>query len=171
MTIPTLTTERLALRAFRAADFEDFCRMWANPHVVRFIGGQPVGREDSWTRFLRHVGMWEIMGFGFFAVIERASGRYVGEVGFQERLRALEPAIEGSLEAGWGFVPDAEGKGYATEAMAAALGWADEVHPLRRVTAIIDPAHEKSLRVAEKLGFSRVGEVEYHGGMVVVLER
>jgi RimJ/RimL family protein N-acetyltransferase len=45
--IPTLETERLILRPHRLADFDAYVEMWADPDVVRFIGGKPFDRESS----------------------------------------------------------------------------------------------------------------------------
>jgi RimJ/RimL family protein N-acetyltransferase len=168
---PTLTTERLTLRAYSAADFEPYAAMWAEPAVVRYIGGVPVSREESWSRFLRQFGMWEHLGFGFFVVEDRATGAFVGEVGFQERLRDLKPSIEGTLETGWGFVPAAQGQGFATEAVGAALDWAHAAFPARRFTALINRENGASLRLAEKLGFQRFAEVVYHGMPAYLYQR
>ena len=134
--IPIVETERLILRDHRLADFDAYAAMWADPIVTRFIGGRPGTREESWIRFLRHAGMWRHMGFGFWAIEEKATGRFIGEAGFHELRRDIEPSIEGTLEAGWGFVTDAHGKGFATEAVGAALDWgaanqpgkADDLH-------------------------------------------
>ena len=102
------------------------------PIVTRFIGGKPRTREESWIRFLRHAGMWQHMGFGFWAIEEKATGRFIGEAGFHELRRDMEPSIEGTLEAGWGFVTDAHGKGYATEAVPPLLAWGEANHRARR---------------------------------------
>ena len=55
--------------------------------MVRFIGGRPMSREAGWIRFLRQVGLWRFLGFGFFALEDRQSGVFVGEGGFLD-LRA-----------------------------------------------------------------------------------
>ena len=127
--IPIVETERLILRDHRLADFDAYVAMWADPLVTRFIGGRPRSREESWIRFLRHAGMWRHVGFGFWAIEEKASGRFIGEAGFLELRRDIEPSIEGTLEAGWAFVPDAHGKGYASEAVGAFLRWGDDQPP------------------------------------------
>ena len=75
----TLETPRLRLRPYRLDDFETYAAMWTEPQVVRFIGGKPMSREAAWTRFLRQVGMWRLLGFGFFALEDRESGAFVGE--------------------------------------------------------------------------------------------
>lgn len=167
----SIATNRLELRELRLDDFEAYAQMWADPDVVRFIGGQPSTREQSWQRFLARTGSWGVVGFGFFAVVERDSGHLVGEAGFQEARRQISPGIEGTLEAGWALMPSAQGWGYATEAMQAAIGWAESTFPARRMTCLIDPDNLASLRVAGKLGFKEFARPEYGGGKVVLLER
>src|SRR3569833_41307 len=123
MMIPTLETERLRMRAYTLADFDDYVAMWADPEVVRFIGGTPFTREQSWTRFLRQVGLWQVMGFGFWALEDKATGEFAGECGFHEVRRAIDPSIEGTMEAGWGLTSRMQRKGLAAEAMQTALRW------------------------------------------------
>jgi RimJ/RimL family protein N-acetyltransferase len=169
--IPTIETERLILRPYRLDDFDGYAQMWGDPDVVRFIGGKPFDREASWHRFLRKAGLWQVVGFGFFAVEEKDTGIFAGEAGFQESRRAIEPSIEGTLEAGWALTPNVQGWGYATEAMAAAIGWAEAAFPGRRMTCIIDPENQPSIRVAQRLGFVELARVRYHEAPITVFER
>lgn len=169
--IPTLETERLRLRPFRLADFETYTAMWAEPAVVRFIGGVPFTREASWTRFARHVGLWHYLGFGFFAIEEKDGGAYVGECGFHDMRREVTPSLEGTMEAGWALRAQFQGKGMAEEAVRAALAWADTHQKDKRQTCMIDPEHGASLRVAGKLGFVEFARAAYHDKPVVLLER
>lgn len=117
--IPTLEMQRLTLRPHHLDDFEVHAALWANEDVVRFISGAPSTREQSWARMLRIAGMWHHMGFGFLAIVEKASGRFIGEAGFLEARREMEPSIEGTMEVGWALMPSAQGRGYATEALTA----------------------------------------------------
>lgn len=169
--IPTIETERLILRPHRLEDFEAYVEMWADPDVVRFIGGKPFDRETSWGRFMRLAGIWQVLGFGFFAIEEKETGRLAGEAGFADFRRNLEPSIEGTLEAGWVLNPNVQGWGYATEAMTAAIGWADTAFPGRRMTCIIDPDNLPSIRVAQRLGFTEMARTRYSDAPVTVFER
>ena len=170
--IPTIETERLLLRPHTLADFEAYAEMWADPDVVRFIGGgKPSDREASWARLIRHAGMWHHMGFGFFAIEEKATGHFVGEAGFHEVRRNIVPSIEGTLEAGWALNSAGQGWGYATEAMTAAIAWADGTFPGMRMTCIIDPDNLPSIRVAHRLGFREFGRTTYKEAPVILFER
>ena len=108
---PILETPRLRLRLHRADDFESYAAMWAEPQVVRFIGGKPMSREAAWTRFLRQIGLWRLLGFGFFALEDRLSGAFVGEAGFHDMRREIIPSNEGTMEAGWVLVSAMHGRG------------------------------------------------------------
>lgn len=169
--IPTLITPRLILRAYRLDEFEAYAAMWAEASVTRFIGGQPLSREAAWGRFLRQIGLWHHLGFGFFAVEDRATGAFIGEAGFHDMKRTLIPSIEGTMEAGWALVGAAQGKGLAEEAMRAALDWGDAHGMSERFTCMIQPDHSASLHVARKLGFTEFTRGSYNGQAVVLLER
>lgn len=169
--IPTLTTQRLILRPYRIEDFEAVAAMWTEPGVVRFIGGAPVSREVAWGRFLRQIGLWHYLGFGYFAVEDRETGALLGEVGFQDMRRDIVPSIEGTMEAGWVLAGAAQGKGLAEEAMRAALDWAERCHQDRRITCFIQTEHAASLHVARKLGFVFMDNGIYNGKAVIILER
>ncbi|ENN85868.1 hypothetical protein RHSP_17808 [Rhizobium freirei PRF 81] len=169
--IPTLTTDRLLLRGHRLDDFDDFLTLWKHKELVRFIGGEMPTREQVWARLLRYAGLWHHLGFGFFAVEERESGRLIGEVGFLDLHRDMTPTTEGTLEAGWGITPPMQGKGYATEAMNAAIAWADSQFAGRRMTCIVELENRSSLRVAEKIGFRRIDDIIYKDKHSAMFER
>ncbi|MBB6483351.1 GNAT family N-acetyltransferase [Rhizobium lusitanum] len=169
--IPTLTTDRLLLRGHRLDEFDEFLALWQNKDLARFIGGEMLTREQVWARLLRHAGLWHHLGFGFFAVEERQSGKLIGEVGFLDLHRDMTPTTEGTLESGWGITPPMQGKGYATEAMNAAIAWAGRQFAGRRMTCIIDLENGSSLRVAEKIGFRRIGDAIYKDKPNAMFER
>src|SRR5437660_1168592 len=77
-TVPAIDTERLTMHGHALEDFDEYTVMWGNPKVTRHVGGRPFTREECWTRLLRNVGHWQLLGFGYWIVRERASGRFVG---------------------------------------------------------------------------------------------
>ena len=146
--IPMLTTERLILRAHRADDFEPYAAMMADPGVARFLtlDGQPQSRADAWRALAAVIGCWTLRGFGMWAVEERATRRYVGRVG------PWQPEGWPGFEIGWGTAPEAQGKGYATEAAVAAAAWSFATLGVDRILHIIRPDNAPSQAVAKKLG-------------------
>jgi RimJ/RimL family protein N-acetyltransferase len=164
--IPTLETARLTLRPHRLDDFDAHAALWADEDVVRFITGVPSTREQSWSRMLRVAGMWHHMGFGFLAIVEKGSGRFIGEAGFLEARREMEPSIEGTMEVGWALRPSAHGRGYATEALTVLIDWAETHFPGKPMSCIISPENQASLRVAAKLGFRETARTQYNGDII-----
>jgi RimJ/RimL family protein N-acetyltransferase len=143
----------------------------ADPATVRHLGGQPHAREDTWRRMLMSGGLWLIYGYGYWGVERKDDGLLVGQVGLADFKREMTPSIEGVPEAGWIFAPDAHGRGYALEAVSAALAWADETIDAPEIVAIIDPANAPSIRVAERCGFSACEDATYKGEPILLFRR
>lgn len=169
--VPVLTTPRLVMRGHTAADLTATAAMWADPLVARHISGMPSTREESWARLLRYAGLWTLLGFGYWLVEDRSTGQFIGEVGLANFHRDLEPALGDGPEAGWVLHPAAHGRGLATEALQAALAWADAQLPARRSVCIIAPENAASLRVAQKCGYVAYTRTTYKGAPTLLLER
>jgi RimJ/RimL family protein N-acetyltransferase len=169
--IPTLETNRLILRPHRREDFEALHAMWAHPAVYKFISGQPSTREQSWARLLRYAGLWPLIGYGFWALEEKTTGRFFGDVGFADLNREIEPPFGNIPEMGWVLAPEVHGKGYGSEALAKVIEWGDVFLTADRARCIISPGNAASLRLAEKNGFNKVIETTYTSEPVWLLER
>lgn len=167
----SLHTPRLLLRPHRADDLDDYAAMWGDLRVVRYIGGRPSSRQESWARLLRQAGHWHLLGFGYWVLATRDTGKLVGEAGFANFERDIDPPLGDAPEAGWVLASWAHGRGYATEAMRAILAWGDDRFRGRRAVAIIDPANTASLHVADKCGFTETHRTTYMGDPTVVLDR
>ena len=74
-----LETDRLTMRPHVLEDYDDSFAMWSDSEVTRFIGGQPSTREETWSRLLRYVGHWTMLGFGYWAVRDKVSGTFIGD--------------------------------------------------------------------------------------------
>ncbi len=151
---PRLETERLVLTGHTLDDFEPLAGMWSDPLVVRHIFGNVVSTSrESWMRMLSYHGLWPLLGHGYWAIREKSSGRYVGDLGFADFHRVMEPPIRGIPEAGWALAAWAHGRGFATEALAAAVAWLDQQPRFDRSVCLISPDNAASIRVAEKAGY------------------
>jgi RimJ/RimL family protein N-acetyltransferase len=170
MTIPLLETERLILRGFKREDFAAVYELWSDPRTVALMGMKPMTEEDCWAKFLRSFGAWQVNGFGFWAIQEKSSGRFVGEAGFLNAKRAIEPPLP-VPEMGWSFSPSVHGRGYATETVAAAIPWGEKHFGRVRFSAIIGHENESSLKLARKFGFAEVTRTIYTEHPTIVLYR
>ena len=145
-----IETDRLLLRLPQAADFDGFAEMMGDEDAARFIGGC-MSRAAAWRKFLQMPGAWMTQGFGMFAVVERASGRWLGQLG------PWQPEGWPGTEVGWAFRRSSWGSGFATEAGIAAIDWAFEQLGWQQVIHCIDPGNLASQNVARRLGSGPLG--------------
>jgi len=174
--VPVIETERLILRGHRPEDSPESAAMWADPIVTRYIGGKPLSEEDTWARVLRYLGHWDWLGFGYWLVQEKSTGKFVGEMGFSDWKREIVPSLKGVPELGWVLATRAHGKGYAAEAARAAIAWGEtnlkSARPsLGKMVCIIHPDHARSIRVAEKCGFKEVLRTSYKEEPTILFAR
>lgn len=109
-----LETERLLLREFTEDDIDILVELDSYPDVMRFInGGRPTPRDeienDVLPTFLDYYKRFA--GSGFWAAVEKSTGRFVGWFHF----RPAEGAQPNEVELGYRLRRSAWGKGYATE--------------------------------------------------------
>ena len=119
---------------------------------------------------LRTYGLWHLLGYGYWTVCERRTELVIGEVGFADFMRVIEPSISGIPESGWIIAPSHWGKGYASEAMIAAHDWLDHACP-SRATCIIEPDNLASIKIARKCGYEEMTRSEIEGSPIIIFER
>ena len=147
--VPTLVTERLALRAHTVEDFAGSLALWTDPGVTRFIGGRASTEHEVWQRLLRYGGMWGMLGFGYWAITDRADGRFLGEAGLADLKRELLPPLGDVPESGWALLPAARPE----------------------TCCIIDPVNTASTGLAGKLGYQARHTARLGGNAVTVFYR
>jgi RimJ/RimL family protein N-acetyltransferase len=157
---PTLTTDRLILRAHTRDDYAAVHMTWSDPLVTKFIGGRPSTPQDSWFRIMRYLGHWPMMGYGYFAACDKATGHYLGDMGIANHKRGLHPDFDDAPEAGWVLAPRAFGQGFATEAMTAVITWFEATQAKQRTVCMIETPHVSSIKVATKLGYQEFTQVK-----------
>ena len=152
-----IETERLVLRPFTLDDAEALHAIWSDSRAERFRDDvpewpRPRSVEDK-LRYLEPIiaGQAE-RGYASWAVIEKATGRLIGDCG-------LFPAdgVGPDIELAYGLAPDVWGCGYATEAAAACVRAGFEQLGAPRIVADVDPGNSASIRVLEKTGFEPAG--------------
>lgn len=153
-----IKTERLLLRRPTAEDRPALAAIESDPLTNKFNPDPPTPEKalekvDGW---LVH---WAEHGFGYVAVTELDSGEVAGMTGVRRR----DFHGEQVLNLGYRFSPRTWGKGYATEAAAAALEWAERELAQFPVVISVNVVNQPSLRVAERLGFTKYTEEEYDG--------
>jgi RimJ/RimL family protein N-acetyltransferase len=167
--IPVLETPRLRLRAHTAHDFSPACTLWAHPEVVRYTISKPATPEEVWSRILRYLGLWALLGYGYWVVEERSTRAFAGEIGLCNFHRDLEPPLGDVPEIGWTLLPQFQGRGYATEAARVCIEWARTAIAVERLACIVHTENTGSLRVATKCGFIPHHTTTYRGNPTQIL--
>jgi RimJ/RimL family protein N-acetyltransferase len=122
--------------------------MMADPRVMEFLAvdGRPLSRYGAWSAFSSMVGHWELRGFGMFAVVERATGTFVGRVG------PWLPEGWPEFEIGWTLRSECWGRGFATEAANGCIEYSFTALQRFHLVSLIARENIRSIRVAEKVG-------------------
>ncbi|HEX9983730.1 MAG TPA: GNAT family N-acetyltransferase [Thermoanaerobaculia bacterium] len=142
-----LETDRLLIRPWRDDDRPRFAEIMSDTEVTRFVHrGQPYTSADVDEFLARQARQLAEHDVCMGAVEEKSTGRVVGLSGTQPL------GTTGNFEIGWIFGSEVWGRGYATEAGAAAMSHVLETLAHPRVVAIIDAGNEASVRVATRLG-------------------
>jgi ribosomal-protein-alanine N-acetyltransferase len=145
-----ITTKRLIIRPFTAADLEAMHAVWSDPEVMRPVPSKAYDREKSWARLTEKISHQGEYGFSRWAVVEKASRKVIGECGLQYLGGGPD------IELGYKLARAHWGQGFAAEAAQACLDWALAERP-ERVVAIVDPANTGSARILDKIGMVRNG--------------
>lgn len=168
---PTLTSDRLILRAHEPGDFEPCYKLWNEPTLIRHFGGKGSSQNAVWNRMLRYAGLWGMLGYGYWAVTDRETGEFLGDAGLANFERDITPSLGQMPETGWALISKAQGQGRATEAMQTILAWADQSLDQDTTCCIIDPVNRPSIRVAEKLGYAPHGPARLNGTELQIYRR
>lgn len=167
----TIHTDRLILRPHRLTDLPGCTALWSEERVIVHIGGTLATETETWGRILKYAGLWTHLGYGYWAIIEMSTARFVGDIGFARFHRGINAAFDGDPEMGWALRPDFWGTGYAREACQAALTWAASEIAADRTVCLIEPNNIRSVRLAERIGFTPSGNTTFRGARQLMMER
>ena len=152
---PILETENLILRPFKDDDVDDYFGVLDSPEVRRWLHTpESLDRSDAWQQMAWFLGQWELRGTGNWALEEKKSGQFVGRAGLHRPERHDWPGVE----VGWTLHPDYWGRGYATEAGAAAVRYGFDELEVDKLFSCILPENYRSQSVAKRLGFEFLEE-------------
>ena len=148
---PTLATDRLTLRPFRAEDLDPLFAVMSTDEVKASLHlPDDFTRSAAWGSMTAFAGLWELRGVGQWALEERSGGRFVGRAGLYWRPEPEWPGVE----VGWMLDPSAWGLGYATEAGARSVHYGFEEVGEDTLFSVILPGNVRSEAVARRLGFA-----------------
>jgi [ribosomal protein S5]-alanine N-acetyltransferase len=155
---PWLETLRLEFRAFVPGDFDDIHRLDSDPRVMKYIAdGKPASRDavaQRLARFLRYPTLYPDLGI--WRATRRDNGKFIGWFALNYAGKSTD------IEIGYRLLPEAWGRGFATEGAAALLDYGFDDLGLDRVIGVTHPGNKASQRVLTKAGLADLGWGRYY---------
>ena len=140
-----LETERLLIRLWHESDFEQLATFFSEEENAKYVGGIKT-REESWELMAAYIGHWQMKGYSYMAVVEKATRKIAGCIGLWNSDPWPEP------ELGYWFLKEMQGKGYAYEAGMRMKKFAFETKKFETLVSYIAAENIPSIKLAEKLG-------------------
>jgi ribosomal-protein-alanine N-acetyltransferase len=150
MTIPTVTTERLTLRAPQLSDFDAYADFRGSDRAA-FVGG-PNTPGQAWQQLCALTGQWQLRGYGRWMIADKDTDEPLGVTGLHHPLEWPE------AEVAWSLFAAGEGRGIAYEAALAVRTYAYETLGWSTVISCVDSKNARSLALAKRLGCTRDGQ-------------
>jgi RimJ/RimL family protein N-acetyltransferase len=158
MRIPTLTTTRLTLRPFTAADVDPLHHILCEKGVLRYFPKPDPPARERVERLIAHqLEHWEKHGYGWWAVELRSQSGLIGWNGLQ-----FLPET-GEVEVGYLLAKALWGQGLATEGARASVQYGFEQLGLETIVGIVHPDNVASRHVLEKVGMAFTHRARYFG--------
>jgi len=158
---PELTTPRLRLREITADDLDWYLEHFSQPEIVRGTGfPPPADRDAAMEELHRYVlDLFEAREGLRWGLTLHGERRLIGSAGL---FRWVDEPVP-TAELGYDLDPAWWGRGLMTEALGAILDVAFGRMRLARVEALVFTSNEASLRLLDRLGFTREALLPAHG--------
>ena len=155
---PWLETLRLEFHDFVLEDFDDLYRLNRDPRVMKYLAnGKPMARDDMGSalkRIIRYPKLYPDLGI--WRASRRDNAAFIGW--FSLKYAGKSPDVE----VGYRLVPEAWGRGFATEGATALLAYGFDDLALHRIIGVTHPDNKASQRVLMKAGLADVGWGRYY---------
>lgn len=157
-----LESARLLLRLPSEADWRPLHAYFGDADSVRYTLGSPLTEAQTWRTLAGVVGHWAWRGYGPYTLIDKDEGGVLGLAGLWYPNDWPEPEIK------WALLPEARGRGFATEAARAVRVMAREHLPGRRLISLIAIGNDASVRVALAAGARLEREIDFRGSRAAI---
>jgi len=152
-----LESERLILRQFQDADWQDLHKYYSDEAATVFTYHRGLTEGETWRVICSMIGHWQVRGYGPYTVEDKSSGRVLGTVGF------WYPNDWPDLEIKWGLARQFWGMGFAKEGAGLVHAAGREYLPEHALISLIHPDNKPSIGVAKAIGAKLESSVEYEG--------
>ncbi|MEH7380891.1 GNAT family N-acetyltransferase [Bacillus sp. JJ1533] len=145
-----LETERLYLRQYDEYDIYSLHTIFSDPETKEYYPA-PFTFEQSQNWIKRNQERYLEDGFGLWGICLKETNELIGDCGL------VKQKVDGKTEIEIGYHINKEfwSKGFATEAAKGCKEYGFYQLGLKKLISIIDPRNLPSIRVAEKIGFTK----------------
>ncbi|MBE0697858.1 MAG: GNAT family N-acetyltransferase [Anaerolineaceae bacterium] len=158
LTIPTIKTERLFLRAWSMDNAEMLFQILQEKDILQYFPNPNPPSVDRVQRYIAHqLAHWQEYGYGHWAVVSQETKEVLGWVGLEYLTDVKE------TEVAYLLTRRVWGKGLATEAAQAAVRFGRENAGLRKIIGLVHPENTGSARVLQKCGLKYEQKVPLWG--------
>lgn len=153
-----LETDRLLVRETTVQDVDCFYQIYAQPSVTDYTEAlfEDIDEEIAYTESYIDT-VYAFYGYGMWTVIKKDSREVIGRAGISWREGYRLPELGFVIGVPW------QRQGYAFEVCSAILHYAGEELEMTQVQALVQPENARSVRLCEKLGFTKGGETKVDG--------
>jgi len=146
----TYTTERLIIRPTNTGDASFIFKLMNAPKWIQFIGDRKILTEEDAYNYIqvKMEPQYERLGFGNYTVIRKEDMVKMGSCGIYDR-----EGIDG-VDIGYAFLPEFEGKGYATESAMKVKEIGIQEFGLKTINGITSKKNTASQKLLEKIGLT-----------------
>lgn len=159
-----LETERTILRKLTIDDAEEFYSLNLDKEVLKYTGDQPFENLQAAKNFLNNYDQYEKYGVGRFAVIEKATSKFIGWCGLK-----FNPA-KNEFDIGFRFFRNYWNKGFATETAKRCLDYGFKELGVTRIVGRAMKENIASIKVLEKLEMTFKDTFDFDGHDGVIYE-
>ncbi len=153
-----MSSAQLIYRAPEPDDLDRLFAIYSDPRTQLFNPSGPMTDEAQAAGMLEGwIEHWETHGYGWWAIARKDAPEHIigfGGIGLHDFMG------EQRINLGYRFAVEAWGKGFATEMGRAALAFGFSSLNLGDVYGYVRPTHAASIRVLEKIGMKRCGELD-----------
>lgn len=161
-----LNTTRLTMRHLTVDDASFMLALLNDPQFIHNIGDRGIRTIEQAAHYINSgpQASYQQHGFGLLAIQLKETGTLIGMCGLIQRDNLDAPDL------GYALLPEYTRCGYATEAAAAAVQWAQSLNiPL--LYAVVSLHNMGSQHLLDKLGFVKQGTMQWHGSEVLLFQR
>ncbi len=153
-----LTTKRCVIREIAEDDLDELYDVYKDPSITRYTEGLYQDREKEREYIKDYISqVYELCGFGIWAVVDKVTGKLIGRAGFSWREGFETP------ELGYIISADYQRKGIATEVCGAILNFAKKELQFSLIRVLFERENIASFKLCRKLGFEEAGDVLIEG--------